>query len=69
MNKTNAEGLKAAMEGDGYMVHLARNDQDMYRVIVFTDDSKFEAAQKRDQVKARYKAANKFQDSWILIKK
>ena len=65
-NKTNAEGLKSRMEADGFRVVLAQNDRDMYRVIVASFNEKYDAAQERDRIKAKY--APDFQDAWLLEK-
>ena len=66
LNKTNADGLKKRMEAEGFRVALAQNDRDMYRVIVASFDEKYDAAQERDRVKAKY--APDFQDAWLLEK-
>ena len=64
--KTNAEGLKARMAAEGFRVVLVQNDRDMYRVIVASFDEKFDAANERDRIKAKY--APDFQDAWLLEK-
>ena len=64
--KTNAENLKSRMEAEGFRVVLAQNDRDMYRVIVASFDEKYDAAQERDRVKAKY--APNYQDAWLLEK-
>ncbi|MDR0686207.1 MAG: SPOR domain-containing protein [Dysgonamonadaceae bacterium] len=63
-NKTNAVSLKSRMEKDGYVVYLAQNSREMYRVIVATFDDKASAAAERDSIKDRYYP--NFQDAWIL---
>ena len=65
-NKTNAEGLKSRMEAEGFRVILALNEREMYRVIVASFDDKYDAAQERDRVKAKY--APDFKDAWLLEK-
>ena len=64
--KANAEGLKARMAAEGFRVVLVQNERDMYRVIVASFDEKFDAANERDRVKAKY--APDFQDAWLLEK-
>ena len=66
VNKTNAEALKSRMEDEGYNVILAQNDRDMYRVIIATFDEKYDAAQERDRIKAKY--SPQFKDAWLLEK-
>ncbi len=64
MNKTNATSLKERMQKQGYSVTIAQNEKQMYRVIVATFDSKSDAAQEREAVKAKY--SPDFQDAWLL---
>ncbi|MDR2626858.1 MAG: SPOR domain-containing protein [Dysgonamonadaceae bacterium] len=63
-NKTNALSLKERMETEGFNVILAQNEAEMYRVIVASYDAKYEAAVKRDEIKAKY--APLYADAWIL---
>ena len=65
MNRTNASSLKESLESIGYKAFLAQNERGMFRVIVATFDSKPEAAEQRDQIKARF-YPDRFQDAWIL---
>ena len=64
--KTNAESLKSRMAAEGFNVVLVQNDRDMYRVIIASFDEKYDAANERDRVKARY--SPDFQDAWLLEK-
>ena len=64
--KTNADGLKARMAAEGFKVVLVQNERDMYRVVVASFDEKYDAANERDRIKAKY--APDFQDAWLLEK-
>lgn len=64
INKTNADSLKDRMRTQGYNAILAKNEKDMYRVIIATFDNKPDAVYERDQVKAKY--APDFNDAWLL---
>ena len=58
----NAEGLQQKLKNAGYNAQIAKNDErNMYRVIATTFDSKAEAAQSRDQLRASYP------DAWLLF--
>lgn len=63
-NKTNAYALKERMQSAGYNAVLGENEQGMLRVIVASFDSKADAADSRDAIKAKY--APNFQDAWLL---
>lgn len=63
-NKTNAYSLKERLANDGYKPVLGENEQGMLRVIITSFDSRAEAAESRDAVKAKY--APNFQDAWLL---
>lgn len=63
-NKTNAYALKERMQNAGYNAVLGENEQGMLRVIVASFDSKADAADSRDAIKAKY--APNFQDAWLL---
>ena len=63
-NRTNATSMQDRMTADGFDVILALNNLQMYRVIVATYDSRYHAALKREEIKARY--APNFQDAWLL---
>ncbi|GAB6394946.1 MAG: SPOR domain-containing protein [Bacteroidales bacterium] len=63
-NRTNATALKERMQGDGYNAVTAENETGMLRVIVWSGDSKADAANFRDKLKSKYYP--NFQDAWIL---
>ena len=54
------------MQNAGYNAVLGENEQGMLRVIVASFDSKADAADSRDAIKAKY--APDFQDAWLLEK-
>ena len=57
----NAEGLQQRLKNAGYPAQVAKNDErNMYRVIATTFDSKAEAVQSRDELRATYP------DAWLL---
>ena len=65
--KANADGLKSRLDGDGYNAKVVFNaDKNMYRVIVASCDDRIQAAQARDDFKARYANNADFQKSWLL---
>ena len=65
--KANADGLKSRLDGDGYNAKVVFNaDKNMYRVIVASYDDRIQAAQARDDFKARYANNADFQKSWLL---
>ena len=58
----NAEGLQQRLKNAGYAAQIVKNDErNMYRVIASTFDSKADAVQSRDQLRATY------QDAWLLF--
>lgn len=58
----NAEGLQQRLKNAGYNAQIAKNDdRNMYRVIASTFDTKAEAVQSRDQLRATYP------DAWLLF--
>ena len=72
--KSNAEGLKSRLDADGYNAAVvfnssANNGKGMYRVIVMTFDDRVQAAQARDNFKAKYSNNTEFQKSWLLYAK
>ncbi|MBQ3191708.1 MAG: SPOR domain-containing protein [Bacteroides sp] len=72
--KANADGLKSRLEADGYNALVvfnaeANNGQGMYRVIVSSFDDRVQAAQARDDFKAKYSNNAEFQKSWLLYAK
>ena len=57
----NAEGLQQKLKNQGYTAQIVKNeDRDMYRVVASTFDSKADAVQSRDQLRAS------FPDAWLL---
>ena len=58
----NAEGLQQRLQNAGYSAQIVKNEErNMYRVIASTFDSKADAVQSRDQLRATY------QDAWLLF--
>lgn len=67
--KANAEGLKTYLDGQGYSAKVVYNpDRNMYRVVVASYDDRAQAAQARDDFKAKYPAREDFQKSWLLYR-
>ena len=65
--KANAEGLKAKLDNDGYNAKVVYNaERNMYRVVVSSFDDRIQAAQARDNFKAKYSNNAEFQKSWLL---
>lgn len=75
--KPNAEALKDRLQGEGYNVILAQNEQGLYRVIVASFDDKASAQQKRSEIVQKYASVGDattlkktygipFDDLWIL---
>ena len=63
----NAEGLKAKLDNDGYNAKVVYNaERNMYRVVVSSYDDRIQAAQARDNFKAKYSNNAEFQKSWLL---
>ena len=57
----NAEGLQQRLKSAGYSAQIVKNeDRNMYRVVASTYDSKADAVQSRDQLRATYP------DAWLL---
>ena len=57
----NAEGLQQRLRNAGYNAQIVKNeDRNMYRVVASTFDSKYDAVQSRDQLRATYP------DAWLL---
>ncbi len=68
--KANADGLKAKLDADGYNAKVVYNpDRNMYRVVVASYDDRVQAAQARDDFKAKYYNNAEFQKSWLLYAK
>ena len=57
----NAEGLQQRLKNSGYNAQVVKNEErNMYRVVASTFDSKADAVQSRDQLRATYP------DAWLL---
>ena len=68
--KANADGVKAKLDADGYNAKVVFNaERNMYRVIVASFDDRVQAAQARDNFKAKYTSNADFQKSWLLYAK
>ena len=68
--KANADGLKSKLDVDGYNAKVVFNaERNMYRVIVSSFDDRVQAAQARDDFKAKYASNPDFQKSWLLYAK
>lgn len=66
--KTNAESLRDKMINDGYNAMVVFNPSiAMYRVITATFDTREEAVNSREDLKARYPERDDFKGSWLLI--
>jgi cell division protein FtsN len=58
----NAEGLQQRLKNAGYNAQVVKNEErNMYRVVASTFDSKVDAVQSRDQLRATYP------DAWLLF--
>ena len=65
--KANADGLKSKLDADGYNAKVVFTaDKNMYRVIVASYDDRVQAAQARDNFKAKYASNPDFQKAWLL---
>ena len=65
--KANAEGLKNRLDNEGYSAKVVYNaEKNMYRVVVASYDDRVQAAQARDDFKARHSSNADFQKSWLL---
>ena len=68
--KANADGLKSKLDADGYNAKVVFNaDRNMYRVVVASYDDRVQAAQARDDFKAKYASNPDFQKAWLLYAK
>lgn len=62
--RANAEGVQQRLKGAGYQAQLAYNqERNMYRVVASTFDSKNDAVNSRNQLRATYP------DAWLLFAK
>ena len=65
--KANADGLKERLDGEGYSAKVVYNaERNMYRVVVASYDDRLQAAQARDDFKAKHASNADFQKSWLL---
>ena len=65
--KANAEGLKQKLDGEGYSAKVVYNaERNMYRVVVASYDDRIQAAQARDDFKAKHPENADFQKAWLL---
>ena len=65
--KANADGLKARLDDAGYNAKVVYNaEKNMSRVVVASYDDRVQAAQARDNFKAKYSNNPEFQKSWLL---
>ena len=67
--KANAEGLKQKLDGEGYSAKVVYNaERNMYRVVVASYDDRIQAAQARDDFKAKHPENADFQKAWLLYR-
>ena len=67
--KANAEGLKQKLDGEGYSAKVVYNaERNMYRVVVASYDDRMQAAQARDDFKAKHPGNADFQKAWLLYR-
>ena len=65
--KANADGLKAKLDGEGYSAKVVYNaERNMYRVVAASYDDRVQAAQARDDFKAKHPNNADFQKAWLL---
>ena len=65
--KANADGLKAKLDGEGYSAKVVYNAEgNMYRVVAASYDDRMQAAQARDDFKAKHPNNADFQKAWLL---
>lgn len=65
--KANAEGVKQQLDGEGYSAKVVYNaERNMYRVVVASYDDRVQAAQARDDFKAKHPANADYQKAWLL---
>jgi cell division protein FtsN len=65
--KANAEGLKDRLDAEGYNAKVVyASEKNMYRVVAASYDDRAQAAQARDEFKARHADNADFQKSWLL---
>ena len=65
--KANADGLKAKLDAEGYNAKVVFNaERNMYRVVAASYDDRMQAAQGRDDFKAKHPNNADFQKAWLL---
>ena len=65
--KANAEGLKQKLDSEGYSAKVVYNaERNMYRVVAASYDDRIQAAQARDDFKAKHPNNADFQKAWLL---
>lgn len=65
--KANAEGLKQKLDAEGYSAKVVYNaERNMYRVVAASYDDRIQAAQARDDFKAKHPNNADFQKAWLL---
>ena len=68
--KANADALRQKLTGDGYPAVVVVNEAGKtYRVVVASFDTKEQAADAREQFKAKYPDNQDFQSAWLLYRK
>jgi cell division protein FtsN len=67
--QANAESLKEKLDAQGYDAKVVlAPEKNMYRVVVASYDDRAQAAQARDEFKARHTDNSDFQKSWLLYR-
>ena len=65
--KANADGLKSKLDAEGYSAKVVFNaERNMYRVVAASYDDRMQAAQARDDFKAKHSNNADFQKAWLL---
>ena len=65
--KANADGLKSKLDAEGYSAKVVFNaERNMYRVVAASYDDRMQAAQARDDFKAKHLNNADFQKAWLL---
>ena len=65
--KANADGLKSKLDAEGYSAKVVFNaERNMYRVVAASYDDRMQAAQARDDFKAKHPNIADFQKAWLL---
>ena len=63
----SGDGLKAKLDGEGYSAKVVFNaERNMYRVVAASYDDRMQAAQARDDFKAKHPNNADFQKAWLL---